>query len=113
MTDKKNKSKIKAILLYVFFAPFCIGELYLGYKDKFKKQMLRYLLLIIGFILSNIIDSSSLAFLFLLIIVTFIAFYIFIVQIINYIKAIKILIGIIKTDSAGNVLIWNNKKIQL
>ena len=105
MENNEKKSKVKAILLYLFLAPFCIGDLYLGYKDKFKKQMLRFILIIIFFLLNTIIDISKFLSLILIFVFAYIAISIMIVQITNYIKVIKILSGIIKTDANGNDLI--------
>ena len=101
--NSNNKSKIIAILLYICLGPFCLGEIYLGYKDKFRNQMLRLLFILLGNILSNYFKSQGLEVIneILVLALGIVGIWIFVVYIGNIIKGFKIISGSIKTDANG------------
>lgn len=100
-----SKSKLVAILLYLFFNFLCIGDLYLGYTKKFKKQMIRLFILFITLPIIVVVFDDYLLIIFLsFFVIIYIIIFIGIIGVIKIITGIRILIGNIKTDANGIVL---------
>jgi len=106
--ENKNystKSKTTAGLLYIFFSAISLGDLYLGYKDKFKRQLICIFGGILLFILGAIIMISGIKIAILISIAGWIMWaYACVINVINIITGIRILCGNIKTDAEGKIL---------
>lgn len=101
--NSNSKLKITAILLYICLGPFCLGDLYLGYKDTFRNQMLRWLFILLGNFLSNYFKSLGLKAIneILVLALEIVGIWLFVVYIGNIIKGFKIILGKITTDANG------------
>lgn len=97
-----SKNRILAIFLYIFLSPFCIGDLYLGFNEKFKKQIKRYILIYIFSLISPYLPGLISLILFAVILVFTIenAFHL----ILNIISGIKLIIFKKSYDAYGYLL---------
>ena len=104
--DSKNvKSKVIAVFLCICFGPFSLGDLYLGYISDFKKQLFRYFIIFVLFILNYFFGSkSSLLSLIIILLFAFFGFLLFYTYIKNVIKGFRILFGTITADANGTEL---------
>ena len=104
-TNYSTKSKTTAGLLYILLSVLSVGDYYLGYKDKFKRQLICLFGGLLLFILGTIIMISGIKLAILISIAGWIMWtYACIINVINIITGIKILCGNIKTDAEGNEL---------
>ena len=99
--NSNSKSKITAILLYICLGPFCLGDLYLGYKARFRNQTLRWLFILLGNYLSNYFKSSGISAMNVILVLALgiVGVWLFAVYIGNIIKGFKIILGKITTDA--------------